>query len=73
MGDNFGPKVEFQHFNDCRQEGCPGHTVRFGYSRCSNVEFFEIDGKNEYFFDRNMLKAALESMRLMEEAFQKAK
>jgi hypothetical protein len=73
MGENYGPPIQYKCFNDCRQEGCPGHVVRFGYSRCSDVEYFEIDGKNEYFLDSNMLKAAIESMRKMEEEFKKDK
>lgn len=73
MGNNYGPVVEYKCFNDCRQEGCPGHKIRFGYSRCSDVEFFEIDGVQEYYFDRNMLKAALESMNKMIEEYRKEK
>ena len=72
MGDNFGPPISYRCLNDCRQEGCPGHLVRFGYSRCSDVEFFEIDGKCEYFFDENMLAAALESRQKMHESYRAA-
>jgi hypothetical protein len=73
MGENYGPKVEYKCFNDCRQEGCPGHVARFGYSRCSDVEYFEIDGKNEYFLDHSMLKAMLESKKQMEDMYRKEK
>lgn len=65
MGNNYGPIVKFHCLNDCRQEGCPGHEARFTYSRSSDVEWFEVDGEQTHTFDANMLRAALESQRLM--------
>jgi hypothetical protein len=60
MGCIYGPMIEFRHLNDCAQEGCPGHKLRVVSSRSSDVLSVEIDGKNEYWFDPNCLKAIIE-------------
>ena len=38
-------KIEYKCFNDCRQSGCPGHTMQVQrYCTMDMLEFF-VDGK----------------------------
>lgn len=48
-------------FNDCRQEGCPGHVIRTDYYSTSDIIEVFLDGKVEYRFDPNQWKAAFRS------------
>lgn len=61
MSTSYGKVVEYRCLNDCRQEGCPGHTLRAVHHNTSDVLSFEIDGKSEYWFDYNTFKAMIES------------
>ncbi len=61
MSTTYGPEIKFKCFNDCRQEGCPGHAVRAVHSNTSDTLSFEIDGKAEYWFDYNTFKAMIAS------------
>lgn len=61
MSTGHGPIIKYTCFNDCRQEGCPGHEIREVFHRTSDVIIFEIDGKREYYFDENCFRAMLEA------------
>jgi hypothetical protein len=53
MGTNYTESRKYTCFNDCEQGGCPGHEMRIGSCRSSDVITVEIDGKPEYYFDSN--------------------
>lgn len=59
MATTYGPELTYRCFNDCRQEGCPGHTLRAGIHRTVDIIFFEIDGKRERNFDQREWKTML--------------
>jgi hypothetical protein len=60
VGLNYSPEVTYRCTNDCRQEGCPGHTMRLSFCRSSDTVAVEIDGKPEYYFGDNTFAAMLE-------------
>jgi hypothetical protein len=62
MSTSYGKEVKYTCFNDCRQQGCPGHTLRAVHHNTSDILSFEIDGREEYCFDYNCFKAMCESM-----------
>lgn len=62
MTHSRGDFIEYRCFNDCRQEGCPGHKLRF--ERFNTVDLYEVfDDKGEclFRFDQNEWKAMLKS------------
>lgn len=57
MGQNYGPWVEYKCFNDCNQLGCPGHRVREVFCRSSDTLRFEVEGREDVWFDVNQWEA----------------
>lgn len=57
MGRTYGPWTEYKCFNDCRQEGCPGHKVREVFCRSSDVLSFEFDDGTAEYWDLNRWEA----------------
>lgn len=64
MGITIGPAVEFKCSSDCRQMGCPGHTIRQTFCRSSDMYGFEVDGKSKFIFDENQFAALLKAHEL---------
>jgi hypothetical protein len=45
MGANYTETITYRCYNDCRMEGCPGHTVRFkGKHGGVEIETLNVDG-----------------------------
>jgi hypothetical protein len=44
---------------DCRQTGCPGHTMRLIYNRSTDIVVIEIDGEEVLFLDDNAFATLL--------------
>ncbi len=61
MSTQYGKIVEYKCFNDCRQEGCPGHKLRVVHHNTSDVMRVEVDGVPWYWFDYNCFKAIRQS------------
>ena len=60
MSKALGPSTKFTHLNDCKQEGCPGHTMQLIYNCSTDQQEVHIDGKCEYIFDDNTWNALVE-------------
>lgn len=63
MSTSYSKVVEYKCFNDCNQYGCRGHKLRAVHHNTSDVLIVEIDGKNEYWFDYNMMAALQEALK----------
>ena len=68
MSRSVGPEIPYRCSSDCRQEGCPGHTIREVFDRSMDIYSFEIDGKAEYYFDENVFAALLQAHEAAKEA-----
>lgn len=68
MGITRGSLEQYKCFDDCRQTGCPGHTLQISLQRTSNVFFLVIDGNEEeaIYFDLNQIEAAQKSWESLE-------
>jgi hypothetical protein len=62
-----GPRIKYKCFNDCRQEGCPGHEIQFVYHHTSDVirvvNSWGEDGneKDAEYYDPDQFRAMLKS------------
>jgi hypothetical protein len=61
MSTHYGKTVEYHCLNDCRQEGCPGHQLRFVFNGTSDTYSVEIDGTEMFFFDEHQFHAMMKS------------
>lgn len=58
-----GKEVPYRCFHDCRQEGCPGHTIRVDYYNTVDLVEVHVDGEEraEWLFDPMEFEAILKS------------
>lgn len=49
MSNRACPEIQYHCSNDCRQEGCPGHTVQVIHHYTSDTVSVSIDGKASYY------------------------
>lgn len=64
MSDIVGPQVHYHCANDCKQEGCPGHTMRMRMTSASTYRFTKDEGMpTEYseYFDEDYFHAMVEA------------
>lgn len=61
MSTSYSDFVKFNHLNDCRQEGCPGHVLRIVYHNTSDTLSLEVDGEQELTLDPNTFEAAIQA------------
>ena len=61
MSSTYGSVERYSCFNDCRQTGCPGHTVQTRYYGVADVIEVYVDGQHADTFDPSMFKALLRS------------
>jgi hypothetical protein len=47
----------FKCHNDCRQTGCPGHSIRLEYHHTSDTVSIFVDDKHTNTFDKNKWRA----------------
>lgn len=50
--------IEYRCSNDCRMEGCPGHTGELNYQSTADAYTFDMNGR-ELHFERGELEAML--------------
>jgi len=55
VSTSYSEVIQFKCFNDCKMQGCPGHTLRLVRHNTSDTFSVEIDGKAEYHFDPTVL------------------
>ncbi len=51
MSTRFSREITYRCMNDCRQSGCPGHTMQIAYHGTSDTVGLVIDGREELVFD----------------------
>lgn len=61
MSKQNGDIVPFKHTYDCRQEGCPGHTIQVVLDRSMDNMLVKVDGSTHALFDENAWDAMLTS------------
>ena len=66
MSRSYSPVLNFRHLDDCKQSGCPRHTIRAIYNHTIDMVDFEIDGKTQYLFDPNEWIAMMQSFNAIE-------
>ena len=59
MSDTFR-ETTFKHLNDCRQLGCPGHTMRVVFHGTSDTVSMSIDGEEYFVLDEDAFETMVE-------------
>ena len=51
MSSSYSPEIIFHCGNDCRMEGCPGHTLKIHYHHTSDTVTVLLDDQHYVTFD----------------------
>lgn len=67
MSSRYGTEERYRCLNDCRMEGCPGHTLQVQFFNTADVVRILVDGEITTTFDGEEFEAMLRSVNRMPE------